>query len=79
MASTMKIMTALIVLESADLEDGMTVPPEAAVGGSSGRLEAGEQLSVRDLLTALLVASGNDAAITPAEGVAGSQEASSPG
>ena len=75
MASTTKIMTALIVLESADLEDVMTVPPEAAVGGSSGRLEAGEQLSVRDLLTALLVASGNDAAITLAEGVAGSQEA----
>ncbi len=75
MASTTKIMTALIVLESADLDDLMTVPPEAVVGGSSGRLEAGEQLSVRDLLTALLVASGNDAAITLAEGVAGSQEA----
>jgi D-alanyl-D-alanine carboxypeptidase (penicillin-binding protein 5/6) len=75
MASTTKIMTALIVLESADLDEVMTVPPEAAVGGSSGRLETGERLSVRDLLTALLVASGNDAAITLAEGVAGSQEA----
>jgi D-alanyl-D-alanine carboxypeptidase (penicillin-binding protein 5/6) len=75
MASTTKIMTALIALESAALDDVMTVPPEAAVGGSSGLLEPGERLSVRDLLTALLVASGNDAAITLAVGVAGSQEA----
>jgi D-alanyl-D-alanine carboxypeptidase len=75
MASTTKMMTALVVLESAGLDDVYTVPPEAAIGGSSGRLEAGEQLSVRDLLTALLVASGNDAAITLAEGVAGSQAA----
>jgi D-alanyl-D-alanine carboxypeptidase (penicillin-binding protein 5/6) len=75
MASTTKIMTALIALESAGLDDVMTVPPEAAVGGSTGGLLAGERLSVRDLLTALLVASGNDAAVTLAEGVAGSQSA----
>ena len=75
MASTTKMMTALVALESADLDDVYTVPPEAAIGGSSGRLEGGERLSVRDLLTALLVASGNDAAITLAEGVAGSQGA----
>jgi serine-type D-Ala-D-Ala carboxypeptidase (penicillin-binding protein 5/6) len=75
MASTTKIMTALVVLESARLDDVYTVPPEAAIGGSSGRLVAGERLSVRDLLTALLVASGNDAATTLAVGVAGSQEA----
>jgi serine-type D-Ala-D-Ala carboxypeptidase (penicillin-binding protein 5/6) len=75
MASTTKIMTALVVLESVDLDEVMTVPAAAAVGGSSGRLVAGERLRVRDLLTALLVASGNDAAITLAEGVAGSQEA----
>jgi serine-type D-Ala-D-Ala carboxypeptidase (penicillin-binding protein 5/6) len=75
MASTTKIMTALVALESADLDDVMTVPPDAAVGGSTGGLVAGERLSVRDLLTALLVASGNDAAVTLAEGVAGSQAA----
>lgn len=76
MASTTKIMTALIVLERADLDDRYTVPPEAvAIGGSTARLEEGEQLSVRDLLTGLLVASGNDAAITLADGVAGSQSA----
>ncbi|MGE0025562.1 MAG: D-alanyl-D-alanine carboxypeptidase family protein [Thermoleophilia bacterium] len=76
MASTTKIMTALIVLERADLDDTFTVPAEAvAVGGSTAQLEEGEQLSVRDLLTGLLVASGNDAAVTLADGVAGSQAA----
>jgi D-alanyl-D-alanine carboxypeptidase (penicillin-binding protein 5/6) len=75
MASTTKIMTALVVLETADLDEVLTVPAAAAVGGSSGRLVAGERLRVGDLVTALLVASGNDAAITLAEGVAGSQAA----
>ncbi len=75
MASTTKMMTALVTLESADLDDVMTVPPDAEVGGSTGSLQAGERLTVRELLTALLVASGNDAAVTLAEGVAGSQAA----
>jgi D-alanyl-D-alanine carboxypeptidase (penicillin-binding protein 5/6) len=75
MASTTKIMTALIVLESADVDRVLTVPASAEVGGSSGGLVPGERLPVRDLLTALLVASGNDAAVTLAEGVAGSQAA----
>jgi D-alanyl-D-alanine carboxypeptidase (penicillin-binding protein 5/6) len=76
MASTTKIMTALVALERARLDDVMTVPPEAvAIGGSTGRLQAGERLPVRDLLTALLVPSGNDAAITLAAGVAGTQAA----
>ncbi len=74
MASTTKIMTALVVLENAELTDRMTVTPEAdAIEGSTGLLEAGETLTVRQLLTALLVPSGNDAAVTLAEGVAGSQ------
>lgn len=76
MASTTKIMTALVVLERARLDDVMTVPPEAvAIGGSTGSLRAGERLSVRHLLIALLVPSGNDAAVTLAAGVAGSQAA----
>jgi len=76
MASTTKIMTALIVLERADLDDRYTVPAEAvAIGGSTARLEEGEELRVRDLLTGLLVASGNDAAVTLADGLAGSQAA----
>ncbi|MGD9570264.1 MAG: D-alanyl-D-alanine carboxypeptidase family protein [Thermoleophilia bacterium] len=75
MASTTKIMTALVALEAAEPDEVMTVPPEATeVGESSGSLVAGETLTVRDLLTALLVASGNDAALTLAVGVAGSEE-----
>jgi D-alanyl-D-alanine carboxypeptidase (penicillin-binding protein 5/6) len=74
MASTTKIMTALVVLRHARLDDLITVPPAAgAIEGSSGELEAGETLSVRDLLTALLVPSGNDAAVALAQGVGGSQ------
>jgi D-alanyl-D-alanine carboxypeptidase (penicillin-binding protein 5/6) len=76
MASTTKIMTALIVLERADLDDRYTVPQEAVeIGGSTARLIAGETLSVRDLLVGLLVASGNDAAVTLADGLAGGQAA----
>jgi D-alanyl-D-alanine carboxypeptidase (penicillin-binding protein 5/6) len=74
MASTTKIMTALVVLENAGLDDRYAVTPAAAaIEGSSGMLEEGEVLSVRDLLTALLVPSGNDAAVTLAQGVGGSQ------
>lgn len=76
MASTTKIMTALVALDRAELDDRVTVPPAAeAIGGSTGFLRAGETLTVRDLLTALLVPSGNDAAIALAQGVGGSQEA----
>lgn len=76
MASTTKIMTALVALERADLDDVYTVPQAAVeIGGSSAGLVAGERLSVRDLLAGLLVASGNDAGVTLARGVAGSEEA----
>ena len=74
-ASLTKIMTALVVLDDADLNARYTVPPEAAVGGSSAHLQTGETIGVRDLLTGLLVASGNDAAVTLATGTAGSIEA----
>lgn len=74
MASTTKIMTALIVLEQADLDARYRVPAHAVVGGSTAGLQPGETLTVRDLLTGLLVSSGNDASITLAEGLAGSQQ-----
>lgn len=74
-ASLTKIMTALVVLENADLDDRYTVPAEAVVGGSSANLQAGEELSVRDLITGLMVSSGNDAAITLAVGLSGSMDA----
>ena len=50
-ASTTKIMTALVVTERCDLDRLVTVPPEATgIEGSSMYLKAGEQLTVRELL-----------------------------
>lgn len=72
MASTTKIMTALVVLESADLDATVAVPPKAVgVEGSSVYLFAGEQISVRTLLYALMLSSANDAAAALAYHVAG--------
>jgi D-alanyl-D-alanine carboxypeptidase len=73
-ASTAKIMTALVVLQQADVDDEVTVSPgAAATTGSRMGLVAGETLTVRDLLYGLLVPSGNDAAVALAEHVAGSE------
>ena len=72
-ASTTKIMTALVVLQSCDLEAVMSVPPEAqGVEGSSMYLRAGEELTARDLLYGLMLHSGNDAAVALAIHCAGS-------
>ncbi|MDI6712270.1 MAG: D-alanyl-D-alanine carboxypeptidase family protein [Anaerosomatales bacterium] len=77
MASTTKIMTAVVVLESvADLEERVRVTAAAdAVGESEAGLLPGESYTVRSLLEAMLVHSGNDAATALAEHVAGSQAA----
>ena len=63
MASTTKIMTALVVLENADVYQKVEIPP-AAIGaeGSSMYLFPGEKLTVLDLLYGLLLESANDAA-----------------
>lgn len=74
-ASTTKIMTALVVLERADLDALVTVPAEALIGEASMGLTPGERLTVRDLLYGLLLVSGNDAAMTLANYVAGSSDA----
>ena len=76
MASTTKIMTALVALENASPEAVITIDP-AAVGteGSSVYLSAGERLTLEQLLYALLLESANDAAVAIAVGVAGSTEA----
>lgn len=72
MASTTKIMTALIVLERCPLDDIVTVAPEAVgTEGSSIYLYQGERLTVRDLLYALLLSSANDAAMALAVHAAG--------
>ena len=74
-ASTTKIMTGLVVLEHAALDETVTVDA-AAVGieGSSMYLKAGEELTVEDLLYGLMLSSGNDAAVALAIHVAGSPE-----
>lgn len=76
-ASTTKIVTALVVLEScADLDEQLQVPAEAVgVEGSSMYLQAGQSVTVRDLLYGLLLKSGNDAAVALAIHCAGSVEA----
>jgi D-alanyl-D-alanine carboxypeptidase (penicillin-binding protein 5/6) len=72
MASTTKVMTALLVLENTDPDDIVTVTADAAIRrGSIIPLYAGEQLTVRQLLLALLVRSGNDAARALAAHVSG--------
>ena len=76
MASTTKLMTALIVAENIDAAEITTVSARAAAtGGSTMGLHRGEEISVRDLLYGLMLKSGNDAAIALAETVAGSAEA----
>jgi D-alanyl-D-alanine carboxypeptidase (penicillin-binding protein 5/6) len=72
MASITKLMTVLVALEHARPDDVVTVGAGAAsVGESTINLRAGEQLTVRDLITAALVQSANDAATALAAGVAG--------
>ena len=75
MASTTKIMTAIVALEEGDCDALVTIP-KAAVGveGSSCYLQEGEQLSLRSLLYALLLQSANDAAETIALYIAGGIE-----
>ena len=73
MASTTKIMTALVAIESCDIDTVITVSPEAVgVEGSSIYLFAGERLSLEDLLYAMLLESANDAAAAIAIAVGGS-------
>ena len=75
-ASTTKLMTALLTLERARPTDVFTAPDyRASAAESKIGLREGERMTVEDLLEALLLESANDAAATLAEGVAGSEEA----
>ena len=75
-ASTTKLMTALLALERAKPGDVFTAPAYNAMPAESRiNLRPGEQMTVHDLLEALLLESANDAAVTLAEGVSGSGEA----
>ncbi|MBE6940504.1 MAG: D-alanyl-D-alanine carboxypeptidase [Ruminococcaceae bacterium] len=66
-ASTTKIMTALVVLDTARLDEVVTVKPTHMVEGSSMYLKPGEELTVETLLYGLLLCSGNDAALALAD------------
>ncbi|WP_297871728.1 D-alanyl-D-alanine carboxypeptidase family protein [uncultured Oscillibacter sp.] len=72
-ASTTKIMTALVAVRDGNLSDTVTVSREAAyTEGSSMYLKEGEELTLETLLYGLMLCSGNDAAVAVAEHVGGS-------
>lgn len=72
MASTTKIMTAIVVLENTNLDDIVTISSKAAgTGGSRLGLHKDDKISIQDLLYGLLLCSGNDAAVALAEHVGG--------
>ncbi|NND85008.1 MAG: D-alanyl-D-alanine carboxypeptidase [Acidimicrobiia bacterium] len=76
MASTTKMMTALLAIEHGGLDDEVRVSAAAAaIGEAEVDLEVGETLTMQQLVTALMIRSANDASIAVAEHVAGSEEA----
>lgn len=80
-ASMTKVMTLLLIMEAIDdgrlkLDEQVTVSERASsMGGSQVFLEAGEQMSVEDLIKAIAIASANDASVALAEQIAGSEKA----
>ena len=77
-ASTTKILTAIVVLENTNLTDIATVSKNALETIPNGyvtcNLQIGEELTIKDLMYALMVKSANDAAVVLAEHVGGSVE-----
>ena len=75
MASTTKVMTALLALENGDLDAPVTCSRNAfGVPGTSIYLAEGETLTLREMLYGLMMASGNDAAVAIAEHIGGTIE-----
>lgn len=75
MASTTKIMTAIIVLENSKLDDTVVVSKKSAgTGGSRLGLSTNDTITVENLLYGLMMKSGNDAAVALAEHVGGTVE-----
>ena len=75
MASTTKIMTAIIVIENANLYDTVIISKKAAsTGGSTLGIKEGDKITICDLLYGLLLKSGNDTAVALAENVGGNLE-----
>ena len=75
MASTTKIMSALVALEQSTPEQVVTVSQNAADAGEAEiGLVAGEQLLMEDLIATMVVRSANDSAVAVAEAIGGSTE-----
>lgn len=75
MASTTKIMTALVIIENYNLNEIVTISKRASnTGGSRLGLKTGDKITVNDLLYGLMLRSGNDAAVALAEYASGSIE-----
>ena len=75
MASTTKIMTAIVVIENSDLNKIVEISPKSSsTGGSRLGLSKKDNISVEHLLYGLMLRSGNDAAVALAESTAGSVE-----
>lgn len=76
MASTTKIMTAIIAIEQCDMEEKVTVSRNAAYQeGSAAYVRENNIIAMKDLLYGLMLNSGNDAAVAIAEHISGSSEA----
>lgn len=74
-ASITKVLTAIIVLETTDIEKEVEVGTEVLkMYGTNIYIEPGEKITIKDLLYGLLLRSGNDAAVTLAVTAAGSEE-----
>lgn len=72
MASTTKIMTAIIVIENANLDETIEISKKSAgTGGSRLGLKTGDKITINDLLYGLMLCSGNDAAVALAEHIGG--------
>ena len=79
MASTTKIMTAAIAIQAGNLDKVITIQQDALNevnnnNGSNANLQVGDQITLKDLLYALLLPSGDDAAIAIADGVSGNMQ-----
>lgn len=74
-ASITKVMSAVVAMEHAELDEMVVIPPAAPqVAYASGFLRVGREVPLSELLTAMLVRSGNDAAVAVAVHVAGSEK-----
>lgn len=74
-ASTTKILTAIVAIENKSLDDMVTISKKAAgTGGSTVGLKSGSEVSLKSLMYGMLLKSGNDCAVAIAEYVGGSVE-----